>query len=81
MVPHAMRPITNASADPDRHRDIRPRPVRLALEPPKIDARDGEARVVEGSSTPPQSKRLLRYVLASNPGSADARPRIWARGG
>ncbi len=31
----------------NRHRDILPRPVRLALEPPEVDARYRQARVVE----------------------------------
>jgi Carotenoid biosynthesis protein len=42
-VNHARR----ASSYPDRHRDIRPRPVRLALETSEVDGGDRQARVIQ----------------------------------
>ena len=40
-------PLGHRPPSPDRHRDVRPRPVRLALEPPQVDGRDRQRAVVE----------------------------------
>jgi Carotenoid biosynthesis protein len=37
----------HAPSYPDRHSDIRPRPIRLAFEPSEIDGRNGERGVIE----------------------------------
>ena len=45
--PILRRSQTNRRLEADRDRHVRPRLVRLALEPPEVDARDGERAVVQ----------------------------------